>query len=113
MFRMRVWTSPPRPPEEGVGKQVKTIEYRFHEAIPHKARSMASLVHRGEGRRLCDWGGPFKFLPSNQKIPIEWRFVTPTFGVFFIFLLFLAFLEIRKIVKTKRYHLPKTTDGGI
>ena len=49
-----------------MGKQVKTIEYRFHAAIPHKARSMASRVHRGEGRRLCDWGGPFKSHPRNH-----------------------------------------------
>ena len=35
-----------------MGKQVKTIEYRFHEAIPHKARSMASRVHRGDGKTV-------------------------------------------------------------
>ena len=48
---------PPRPPEEGVGEQVKTIKYRFRVAIPHKARSMPSRAGAGDGRRLCDRGG--------------------------------------------------------
>ena len=50
-----------------MGEQEKTIKYRFLVAIPHKARSMASRVYRGEDRRLCDWGGPFKSHPRNQN----------------------------------------------
>ena len=67
-----------------MGKQVKTFKYRFHAAIPHKARSMASRVHRGEGRRLCDWGGPFKSHPRNQKrkdtqLGVFFSFVTQSY----------------------------------
>ena len=56
-----------RPPEEVVGEQEKTIEYRFIAAIPHKARSMTSRVYRGEDKRLCDWGGRIKSHPRNKK----------------------------------------------
>ena len=83
-----------------MGKQVKTIEYRFHAAIPHKARSMASRVHRGEGRRLCDWGGPFKSHPRNQLVrpkKISHRKPEKISG-------FLRFFENGKTVKIKRYH---------
>jgi hypothetical protein len=37
------------------GKQDKTIEYRFGDAIPPKARSFASLL--GDANRLCNGGG--------------------------------------------------------
>ena len=44
------------------GSNLKTRRKRlsivFAEVFCHKARSVPSRVHRGDGRRLCDWCGP-------------------------------------------------------
>ena len=50
---------PPRPTEEGVGDQEKTIKYRFFAAKEPKQGAEGASVSSAT-RRLCDASGPFK-----------------------------------------------------
>ena len=55
-----------------MGEQAKTIEYRFGDARPHKARSMTSRVYRGEADDYAPAEGNSNPIPAtkNESSPI-------------------------------------------